>query len=193
MVKEVLGNTMRSINILLALVTQAQCTHTHSNVYMRTDRAVSVHQAYENKLYHINHINPLLFLAWPSLIPSSTLSSLLSRSAHQLCLLSLPLFPLIYPFNLACICVRWSMCSSSDERTSSTSPANQNVAGSSQIRSTYMPSRRYGKHSVILRQMLSKCPRAECIRPFLLWTLSDLMDYKLHNKGWSSHWTSIIN
>lgn len=40
-----------------------------------------------------------------------------------------PLFQLIHPFNRACVCVGWAMCSSSDERTSSVSPANQKAAG----------------------------------------------------------------
>ena len=37
-------------------------THTHPHTHDCTQRTVSRHQPYENKLYHINHIKPLLFL-----------------------------------------------------------------------------------------------------------------------------------
>lgn len=115
----------------------------------------------------------------------------LSCSAHLSCLLSIPLFPLIYPFNLACVCVRWSMSSSSDERTGSASPANQSAAGSFPTRATYIQTLREGG-------FVPKCPRAKC-RPHLpispIWTLSvaNSVSCKVGNKGWSSHYTSIIN
>lgn len=105
--------------------------HTHFNAYSTcTHRHRAAGVPYKNKLYHINHTSPLLFLSWPSLISSSTLSSL-PCSVHLSRLSSIPLFPLIHPFNLAWACVGWSMCSSSDERMSSAFPANQNTAGAS--------------------------------------------------------------
>lgn len=163
--------------------------HTHMRTCtLDTHRAASMRQPYKNKLYHINHVNPLLFLSWPSLIPSHTLSSL-PCSLHQSCLSSIPLFPLIHPFNLACACVGWSICSSSDERMSSTSPANQSTAGSTQTLFTCMPSRRYRKGLVtlvlIVWQMLSMCLWAKFItahNSFLKW-LADAISCKSGHKG----------
>lgn len=56
--------------------------HTHAGTHIH--RAASVHHPYENKLFHINHINPLLFLSWPSLISPTTLSSFLSCSMRPI-------------------------------------------------------------------------------------------------------------
>lgn len=77
---------------------------THTQTRKRTFRAASVHRPDENKLLHINHIYPLLFLSWPSLIPPFTLSSVLPCSEHLSFLSSVPPFPLIHPFNQAYIC-----------------------------------------------------------------------------------------
>lgn len=91
------------------------CTHFNVHAW----RAFGIHQAYENKLYHINHIHPFsLSLCWPSLVPSSTLSSMLSCLAQLSFLLSAAASPLIYPFTLACICIKWGIRSSPDERSS---------------------------------------------------------------------------
>lgn len=136
----VLGHTLRSIDTLLPIVAEASSHHTHfiTNMHRHTHTAVSVHQPYENKLYHINHITPLLSLSWPSLIPSFPLSSLLPSSVHPCYLSSVLLLPLIHPFNQACVCVGWSMCSSSDERMSCVTPANHKAAGGFPAPFTYI-------------------------------------------------------
>lgn len=53
---------LRAVAILLPITTQTyDIMHTHAGTHIH--RAASVHHPYENKLFHINHINPLLFLS----------------------------------------------------------------------------------------------------------------------------------
>lgn len=82
-----------------------RCAHTPLHAHTPTEReTVSVQQSYENKPFHINHIYPLLFLSWPSIIPPHTLSSILPCSGHLCFLSSIPPLPLIHPLNWAHVC-----------------------------------------------------------------------------------------